>query len=237
MSNSYSGLLRQRVVAKAYKVTEVEFFEAIKPNYFRVTNNGTGRLFFACRNIPTAVNHDFVCDGSSVALWCEPHERNRLFIFNPTGVDMAVDVMSFYAAFDPLALAFSALKLDFSGTTIETSTSIAAFNSPLPKGNNVIGKVLISEPDYFTETQSDTATDTGVTFGTVDGYIIYNLCFMSNDGEADLTLTIVDYVDDATHNIVLRSGEVLNDIKCKAKQFRVYGSNVPFRMVYNLREA
>lgn len=151
MSNSYSGLLRQRIVAKAYEVTEVEFFDGIKPNYFRVTNNGSGRLFFACTRTPTAINYDFVCDGENVAMWCEPHERNRLFIFNPTGSDIAVDVMSFYAPFDPLALAFTALKLDFSATSIETSTAIDSFKTSLPSGDNHIGSVSVdNQKDYTT---------------------------------------------------------------------------------------
>ena len=141
--NAYSGFERRRVVAKAYEVTVVDFFDTT-PNYFRVTNHGAGRLYFSANRNPTLVNYDFVCDGDNVKLYTEPHGRDRLYIFNPTGSDCAVEVMSFYAEFDPIALAFTALSLDFSGTTIETSTAITSFNSALPQGNNKIGSVAIS---------------------------------------------------------------------------------------------
>lgn len=225
--SGYSGLTRQRVVAKAYSVTAIEFFD-IQPNYFRVTNNGTGRLFFSSTSTPTAVNYDFTCDGSAVAMFCEPHARRFLYVFNPTGSDCAVDVMSFYAPFDPIALAFSALRLDFSGTSLETSTAITSFNTPLPSGSNTIGKVNVVDPELHAKCKSGTASSTAATYKATG--VICAINFMSNDGEGDITLALTDR-NGSSDTIIVKAGEVLNDISCNVSTIKVSGSGA-YRLVY-----
>lgn len=269
--NTYSGFERKRVVAKAYEVTTVEFFDTT-PNYFRVTNHGAGRLYFSANRNPTLVNYDFVCDGDNVKLFTEPHGRDRLYIFNPTGSDCAVDIMSFYADFDPIALAFAGLTLDFSGTSLETSTAITSFNSALPQGNNKIGSVGISgalpagenkigkvevnnlPEDYATNTATTyvgerveygntlsaylskhyekiltgTATSSGVSLVPDDGYRLNEVCFLSNDGENDISVTFI--YDNIQQTIIIKAGEVLNNSRCYCDSIKLTGNNVAFRL-------
>lgn len=149
MAESYSGLSRKRVAIPAYSIATVEFFDT-QPNYFRVTNQGEGKLYFATTRTPNEKNYDFACDAKSLTMHSEPYPRKTLMINNPTGSEIEVDILSFFAPFDPLALAFSAIKLDFSATSLETSTSIDSFKTALPAGNNKIGLVEVTNPapDY-----------------------------------------------------------------------------------------
>ena len=152
--SGYSNFSRKRITAKAFDVTHVEFFDGY-PNYFRVTNNGTGKLYFSCNRVPSANNYDFSCDADSVKLWAEPFERSFLDIYNPTGSDIEVDLMTFSAEFDPLALAFSGFTVDMSGMSIDTNLAIGSFNTSLPTGSNTIGKVDVNNLINYTTTLSN----------------------------------------------------------------------------------
>ena len=56
---------------------------------------------------------------------------------------------------------------------------------------------------------------------------------LSNDGEEDMTITITNY-DGSICDIVLKAGEVLNDIHGTFTNVNFMGNNIPFRYVYSV---
>ena len=56
---------------------------------------------------------------------------------------------------------------------------------------------------------------------------------LSNDGEEDMTVTITNY-DGSMCDIVLKAGEVLNDMHGTFTKANFVGNNVPFRYVYSV---
>ena len=76
-------------------------------------------------------------------MFAEPYNRTRLYIFNPSGTDVEVAVLSFQAEFEPLTLALSEIEVEMP-SSFESSMVINAFNAPLPAGNNTIGKVEVT---------------------------------------------------------------------------------------------
>lgn len=77
-------------------------------------------------------------------MYAEPFKRNALYIFNPSGNEIVVTVLSFSAEFDPLTLALSEISLDLPTADLGLSTVVSSFESPLPAGSNTIGKVDIA---------------------------------------------------------------------------------------------
>ena len=274
MAKNYSGLTRKQVVVGAYEVTTVDLYDS-GPNYFRVLNHGDTRIYCGVTKIPNKNDYDFACDGGNVKMFAEPYKRSYLYIYNPTGTPVKVDVLSFYAEFDPLTLAFSELKLDLSGYNFETNTAIDSFQCALPEGTNNIGKVAVSNwpSDYAKEAtinaiktafntliqdgesstnynlydinstilgnrrqfikyarcKSGTATTAGTTYAAVD--TICEIGFFSNDGSADITLTFIE--SNGTENsMVIKAGEVLNNIPCTLSSIKVAGDSVAYRLLY-----
>lgn len=136
----YSGLTKKSVEIPPYSTATIEYNETL-PNYYRVQNRGTNRIFCGTSHMPTADRYDFVVGGEKVKLYGEPFNRNNLYILNPSGSTVGVTVVSFAAEFDPTTLALADLELDFSASSLETSTVITGFNSALPQGSNKIGSV------------------------------------------------------------------------------------------------
>lgn len=136
------GMQRQDLVIPAYTMKSV-FFDTINPNYFRVHNQGAGTLYCGTSHQPTTKQYDFAVGGDKLQTYAEPTGRSVLFIYNPTGSEIPVTLLTFKAEFDPLALVLSNISLDFSGTTIETSGTIESFKTSLPAGANKIGSVEI----------------------------------------------------------------------------------------------
>lgn len=127
----------------ANSVLTVEYTDT-KPNYFKIFNQGTGKLKCSTNGFPNAKNFDFAVKGSGSKLWAEPTQKTRLYLFNESGSPCTVSIMSFQAEFDPAALALSDMEIDLSGMNVETSMVISAFNSALPTGSNNIGNVGVT---------------------------------------------------------------------------------------------
>lgn len=277
---TYTGLSKKQVTCEPYSMTSVEFFDT-KPNYFRVSNHGAGRIYCGVSKLPTQSDYDFMCDGENIKMFSEPFRRPYLYILNPTGNTVLVDVLSFYAEFDPLALAFSEIKLDLSGTSFETSTAIDSFNTPLPAGTNNIGKVAVSNLNNYTTSitnilaklteliksssgtdavnlhdilsrldelvygqnndksynnfYSGTATSSAVQYDAGSGFRFVEIGFFSNDGEGDITFTTID-TDGRTQSMVIKAGEVLNNIKCRCPSVSIAGTGA-YRLAMIARDA
>lgn len=138
-----SGLMLHELTVKPYSMATVEFLE-VKPNYFRVQNFGDSRIYCGTSRTPTENNYDFACKPDGMFMYAEPNTRSFLYIYNPSGNEARVKVVAFAHEFDPLALVFSGIELDFSGTKLEADTAISSFNAPLPSGENNIGYVGVS---------------------------------------------------------------------------------------------
>lgn len=139
---TYTGLTKQTVTVAPYSTTRIDYNDT-KPNYYRVQNLGKGTIYCGTSHIPTVNNYDFLCYKESIKMYAEPFNRNALYIYNPTGSEISVIVLSFSAEFDPLTLALSEINLDLSAQEIALSTNISSFESPLPTGNNTIGSIHI----------------------------------------------------------------------------------------------
>ena len=139
---TYTGLSKNYATVPAFSITTIDYLDT-KPNYFRVQNRGTTEIYCSTNNMPTTKHYDFAVAGKKMKMFAEPYNRTRLYIFNPSGSDVEVAVLSFQADFEPLTLALSEIEIDVP-SNIETSSVINSFNAPLPTGNNKIGKVEVT---------------------------------------------------------------------------------------------
>ena len=138
---TYTGLSKNYATVPAFSITTIDYLDT-KPNYFRVQNRGTTELYCSTNNMPTTKHYDFAVAGKKMKMFAEPYNRTRLYIFNPSGSDVEVAVLSFQAEFEPLTLALSEIEVEMP-KEFETSMAITSFNAPLPTGNNKIGKVEV----------------------------------------------------------------------------------------------
>ena len=139
---TYTGLSKNYATVPAFSITTIDYLDT-KPNYFRVQNRGTTEIYCSTNNMPTTKHYDFAVAGKKMKMFAEPYNRTRLYIFNPSGSDVEVAVLSFQAEFEPLTLALSEIEVEIP-KDFESSMAITSFNAPLPTGNNKIGKVEIT---------------------------------------------------------------------------------------------
>ena len=139
---TYTGLSKNYATVPAFSITTIDYLDT-KPNYFRVQNRGTTEIYCSTNNMPTTKHYDFAVAGKKMKMFAEPYNRTRLYIFNPSGSDVEVAVLSFQAEFEPLTLALSEIEVEMP-SSFETSMVINSFNAPLPTGNNKIGKVEVT---------------------------------------------------------------------------------------------
>ncbi len=139
---TYTGLSKNYATVPAFSITTIEYLDT-KPNYFRVQNRGTTEIYCSTNNMPTTKHYDFAVPGKKMKMFAEPYNRTRLYIFNPSGADVEVAVLSFQAEFDPLTLALSEIEVEMP-SSFESSMVINSFNASLPVGNNKIGKVEVT---------------------------------------------------------------------------------------------
>lgn len=144
MAKRISGLNKKSIWVDAYSVGTVEYYD-IRPNYFRVQNLGDMNILCSTSSIPNKDRYDFLAPASGAKMYTEPTNRDRLYIFNPSGSPIQAVVLAFEAEFDPLTLALAEISLDIGAVNLEASNVIAGFDASLPSGNNVIGKVILNE--------------------------------------------------------------------------------------------
>lgn len=139
-----SDFVQKTVICKPYETTTVDFID-IRPNYYRVQNMGASRIYMGVSKMPTDHDYEFACKPESFAMYTEPHQRGYMYIYNPSGSEVMVRILAFAAEFDPLALAFSQIEIDFAGMQLQTLGAITEFQAPLPAGTNKIGSVEVSK--------------------------------------------------------------------------------------------
>ena len=140
---SNNGYRTQRHTIPAESVYTVDF-EGCNPNYYRLMNTGNITLFCATKSLPTTDNYNFKANPISVANFCEPVVRDKLYILNNTKEDVKVILTTWEGEFNPTFMAVSEISLNNEGT-IKTDGIINGFTVPLPSGDNTIGKVGLDE--------------------------------------------------------------------------------------------
>lgn len=121
-------------------------FEGNKPNYFRLANMGNVTLYCSTMSLPSDTLYEFKADGKSVANFTEPHTRDKLYIYNPTSEPVRIMLTTWAADFDPSFMAISELTIN-PDVTMKTDGVVKGFTSPLPSGDNKIGKVDVEGID------------------------------------------------------------------------------------------
>lgn len=135
-----TGFTKRYETIPAFSVITLDYLDT-SPNYFRVYNAGEADIYGGTSHIPTVNQHDFKIPALGAKMYTEPVYRNKLYLFNPSGNEISVVVLSFATDFDPLALIMS--EMDFSDIELKSMASITGFESPLPAGNNKIGGVEV----------------------------------------------------------------------------------------------
>ena len=254
-----SGFVEISFELKAYETKTVDFLD-VQPNYYRVQNMGTSKLYCGVSKMPTTEDYDFVVKPEGLKLYAEPFKRGFLYLYNPSGSPTRGKIVAFAAEFDPLSLALSDIEIDMSDIALTTVTAIDEFRAPLPAGTNNIGKMQVSNfpTDYakaanqhnytttisnildkisgvlnscrkYARSKSGNASTAGTTYNAVG--TICEIAFCSNDGVSDITLTLTE--SNGTENsVVIKGGEVLNNIPCSLSSIKVAGNAVAFRLVY-----
>ena len=167
---TYTGLSKNYATVPAFSITTIDYLDT-KPNYFRVQNRGTTEIYCSTNNMPTAKHYDFAVAGKKMKMFAEPYNRTRLYIFNPSGSDVEVAVLSFQAEFEPLTLALSEIEVEMP-KDFESSMAITSFNAPLPSGNNKIGKVEVTNGATAADVTSIKTNTTNILSKL--GYLISN---------------------------------------------------------------
>ena len=167
---TYTGLSKNYATVPAFSITTIDYLDT-KPNYFRVQNRGTTEIYCSTNNMPTTKHYDFAVAGKKMKMFAEPYNRTRLYIFNPSGSDVEVAVLSFQAEFEPLTLALSEIEVEMP-KDFESSMAITSFNAPLPSGNNKIGKVEVTNGPSAADVTSIKTNTTNILSKL--GYLISN---------------------------------------------------------------
>ena len=215
-------------------------------NYYRVVNSGNVTIYGGTVTMPTRKLYDFKVPAYNAKMYAEENVRKQLYLYNDGTEEATVLVYAFRSQFEPTVLALC--DAIFNDTENTVSVEINGFSEPLPTGNNKIGIVavdsfsnLISAVAMNTKqmkkqarTSSGTATETGVAIQTTTTLAINEIAFLSNDGSTDLTVEMVG-TDNISQTIVIKAGEVLNNVSCYCSKFYVKGTS-EYRCVYNVCE-
>lgn len=96
--------------------------------------------------------------------------------------------------------------------------------------STVLGRMYNLEAvnGYKLQSVNETATEDGYT--VTPSAKIKKIITLSNDGDTDLTATITNEAGN-TCDVVLKAGEVLNDVYGSFTKAIFYGENVPFRFI------
>ena len=87
------------VTAKPYDVTEV-FFSDTKPNVFYVQNLNDCYVYFSLSGIPSTKKHEYEVRPMQSNAFGRPYGAQRLYIYNPSGVEITLNIWSDYQEFD-----------------------------------------------------------------------------------------------------------------------------------------
>lgn len=218
---TYTGLSKNYATVPAFSITTIDYLDT-QPNYFRVQNRGTTEIYCSTNNMPTTKHYDFAVAGKKMKMFAEPYNRTRLYIFNPSGSDVEVAVLSFQAEFEPLTLALSEIEVEMP-KDFESSMAITSFNAPLPTGNNKIGKVEVtngvSAADVAVLKEKTQATAENTASAQALSQTIANLLgeLLSNSGFDDKVnlLKITDKLDNITDQLSFW----LSPVQCQSHFF------------------
>lgn len=183
---TYTGYLRNTATVQKNSTIQIEYHNP-KPNHFMVYNNGTVDIYCSTSGYPTTQKHDFKVIAGSSAVFAEPFERDRIYIYNASkSEDVNVTVTTLYAPFDAVTMALSNIKLGIDGE-IKTDGTIKSFETSLPKGDNKIGSVDISNID---DIKSLLISGNGISYISSNNSIISTISKMLSGSQNSLLQSI-----------------------------------------------
>lgn len=142
MNGSYQ---RRKYTIPKQTVYTIEF-NGTRPNYYRLQNMSNATIYCATNSLPKIDLYDFKASPKSVGNYCEPTQRDTVYLLNPSTENAEVILVTWADKFDPTYMAVSEITLD-SDVSVRTEGVITSFETSLPKGNNVLGKVDLNTID------------------------------------------------------------------------------------------
>ena len=142
MNGSYQR--RKHIIPKK-SVYTVEFMGA-RPNYYRLQNMSNTTIYGATISLPRTDLYDFKAQPKAVGNYCEPTQRDTMYLLNPSSEDAEVILTTWADEFDASFMALSEITLD-TDVAVDTNNIIKSFETSLPSGKNVIGKVDLNTTD------------------------------------------------------------------------------------------
>ena len=170
-------------------------------------------------------------------------------IFNDTENTVSVEINGFT---EPLPTGNNKIgKVDVESMPTEINTRLSNIetyfnnllsNAPGESYTNLtkLSFLIASLSSNFLHSESGTATGAGISYSTTPGEYISEIAFLRNDGTEVLILEFIPattgYSEVSSNpSILLKAGEVLNNVKCYCDGLLIYGNNVDYRIAYNTK--
>ena len=222
-------------------------FDSTKPNMFMLQNPNSTVIHVGISRIPTATNYEFKIEANSSATFGRPSQTDVVYLLNKGNTDVVVSLFSINDKFDMAIL--QSLNVDLSKSPVfDGIINGFGVGTSLPSGNNKIGSVEVSKMPTVEiknlETKMDeikshishklsslvskTYTEQNEVNDTYNGYNY--LHFFSNDGSSDITLTLNNTIE-----IIVKAGEVINDLAFDISKVSIAGSNFSCRYLLGVR--
>lgn len=236
--NTVSNLSIDKYTIKAQSVQTIHFNGA-RANYFSIINDGATSLYVGVDMMPTEKFFNMKIPATSSKLYVDAYGRPEIYIYNPSLEDVNIIITSFYADFDPSALAMSNFGLDLANISLsgefdatgDLKTLISRISENL---ENKIDYTALLEGINNKNKCAVYAKDMSVSASSIftsyceDNRIVTSIDFLSNDGENDITLgicNILDNPDEYWTTITVKSGEVINNLSTYASAIKITCDN------------
>lgn len=157
----------QLITVPGFGLIDLEFLDTY-PNYVYINNYSGNTFYFGKSVLPSATQYDMVIDGYGDNLYANPNSFQKAYLYNSGGTDANLKVTSFVAPFEP-----SSLK--GGGTTTvnapasNVNSTVTAFSTSLPTGNNVLGHVIVDQMPTITVNNSLATGANHIGSVTLDG--------------------------------------------------------------------
>lgn len=145
---------RQRSVSIPANSRITVDFPDTKPNYFYLNNLSVSEVYLGVTMIPDQVRYDKMVGPSQETIFARDQGVKSIQLFNGTGSQAVIDLTTFEKEFDPAVLAAATTVLaSGGGSGAAFDGIIRGHTSPLPAGDNNIGRVKVTEMPAITVTQ------------------------------------------------------------------------------------
>lgn len=150
--NNYRNLSswrEQNIVCKA-GINDIDFLDT-KPNQFIIQNTSAYPVYVSISKTPSKDSYELYVEKNTTATWGRPIPTSKLYIYNPTNIEIPIKVYSVYDVFDMNILRGS--KVYFDEMKVRTDGIVKGFGAgiSLPSGLNHLGEVSVEDFNEFQE--------------------------------------------------------------------------------------